>query len=205
MHFLLACCALATADQQPPSYERVLAHQATATVEAFNEHGRYAEAVEWGSGFQSQVLEHADIAYEVAYAWNALGDGERARRHFRAALALDPDHAASWYDLGELLLLEGQLDGAEHAFQRAAELRPDHWAGPFRLAEIAARRGEAERFEQQLRAALQEGFSFRVVVGDARWHGYYAQPELREVIRQLVTVYSDERLLDAFQEAAPAP
>jgi tetratricopeptide (TPR) repeat protein len=192
------------ADRPPPDYAEVLVREAAARLEATNLQGRYAEAVEWGGDFQRQVLEAAAIEYEIAYAWNALGERQRAQRHYRRAVALEPDHAASWYDLGELLLLEGDLAAAEEAFARAAALRPDHWAGAFRLAEVAARRGQAERFEEQLRLALAAGFSFRVVVGDANWLGYYRDPALRDVIRRLVTVYSDESLLDAFEES-PSP
>ncbi len=201
----MLCLATALADRPPTAYPVVLAREAAARLEASNVQGAYADTVEWGEDFQEQVLRAADVEYEIAYAWNALGEVGRARRHFERAVELEPDHAGAWYDLGELLLFQGELDDAEHAFERAAALRPDHWAGPFRLAELAARRGQPELFEEQLRRALSCGFSFRVVVGDANWLGYYREPALRDVIRRLVTVYSDERLLLAFEEETPQP
>ena len=201
----LLLLASAIADLPPPDYGRQLVAEAAARLEDLNDQGRYADAVQLGDEFQEQVIAAADLEYEIAYAWNALGERERARRHFRRAVDLDPEHAASWYDLGELFLIDGSLDEAERAFEHAARTRPDHWAGPFRLAEIAARRGQPERFEAQLRQALSTGFSFRVVVGDANWAGYYREPALRDVIRRLVTVYSDERLLDAFELREPRP
>ena len=203
MLLLLICLLPVFADRPPPSYADVLVREAAARLEASNAQGGYADSVEWGEDFQKHVLQAADVEYEIAFAWNALGESGRARRHYRRAVVLEPDHAAAWYDLGELLLVQGDLDDAELAFERAAELRPDHWAGPFRLAEIAARHGQAERFEEQLRRALSAGFSFRVVVGDANWLGYYREPALRDVIRRLVTVYSDERLLQAFEQESP--
>ena len=203
MLLLLTCLLPAFADRPPPSYADVLVREASALIEASNVQGSYADSVEWGEDFQKHVLQAADVEYEIAFAWNALGESSRARRHYRRAVELEPDHAAAWYDLGELLLVQGDLDDAELAFEQAAELRPDHWAGPFRLAEIAARRGQAERFEAQLRRALRAGFSFRVVVGDSNWLGYYREPALRDVIRRLVTVYSDERLLQAFEQEGP--
>lgn len=202
---ILLCLGAVLADQAPPDYASVLAREAATHVEALNTQGRYADAVAWGEAFQDRVLEDADVEYEIAYAWSALGESSRARRHFDRAVAQDPEHAAAWYDLGELLLVEGDLGGAEAAFARAAALRPDHWAGPFRLAEIAARRGDAPRFEEQLRQALAAGFSFRTVVGDANWAGYYRDPAMRDVLRRLVTVYSDERLLEAFEEEPRVP
>ena len=204
MILFLFLASVGFADRPPPDYGEVMVREAAARLEAMNVQGRHADAVEWGGDFQEQVLRAADLEYEIAYAWNALGERERAQRHYRRAVELEPDHAAAWYDLGELLLVEGDLGHAEEAFVHAADLRPDHWAGAFRLAEVAARRGDAPRFEEQLRLALASGFSFRVVVGDANWLGYYREPALRDVIRRLVTVYSDERLLIAFEEEAPS-
>ncbi len=202
--FLILVLA-AKAQLPPPDYRQELVNMAAGKVEAMNTEGRYAQAVEWGSEFQRQVLAAADIAYEVAYAWNALGESTRAVKHYRQALQLDPGHAASWYDLGELLLVAGEADEAQEAFQQAAELRADHWAGHFRLAEIAARRGQPEAFEAHLRQALRTGFSFRIIVGDSHWQGYYREPALRDVLRRLVTVYSDEALLEAFETQDGSP
>jgi tetratricopeptide (TPR) repeat protein len=202
---ILLSLGVVAADLPPPDYGRVLAREASIRMEVLNAQGRYADAVEYGASFSERLIASAEVEYEVAYAWNALGESGRALRRFRRAVDLDPDHAAAWYDLGELLLRDGELEEAEEAFQRAADLRPDHWVGPFRLAEIAARRGDPARFEEQLRRALAAGFSFRTVVGDANWAGYYREPGLRYVLRRLVTVYSDERLLDAFEKELPAP
>lgn len=190
---------------QPPDYGRVLVRERAAVLEAMNAQGRHAEVVESGERFQEDLLPAAAVEYEVAFAWNALGEGDRARRHYHRAVDLDPGDAASWYDLGEILLRAQELDAAADAFGRAAALRPDHWAGPFRLAEIAARRRQPELFEQHLRDALRAGFSFRVVLGDANWLGYYRDPALQDVLRRLVTVYSDERLLEAFEREGVAP
>lgn len=196
---------LAWADMEPPDFGRVLAREQAAVLEALNAQGQHAEVVEAGERFQREIVPSAEVEYEVAFAWSALGERERARRHYRRAVELDPDDAASWYDLGEILLRDQDLDAAEEAFSHAAALRSDHWAGHFRLAEIAARRHQPDPFEQHLRDALRAGFSFRVVLGDANWAGYYREPALREVLRRLVTVYSDERLLDAFEQEDLAP
>jgi tetratricopeptide (TPR) repeat protein len=204
--FLLLLCLLPLrADVQPPDYGLALAREEAIRLESLNEQGRYPEVVKLGEAFQDDLLESAQVEYEIAFAWNALGEGDRARRHFRRALELDPGDAAAWYDLGEVYLREGSLDEAGEAFARAAALRPEHWAGPFRLAEIAARRGEAEAFEAHLRTALRNGFSFRVVVGDSNWLTYYRTPALRDVLKRLVTVYSDERLLEAFEQEEGTP
>jgi len=189
----------ARAARVPPDYAEEMVRRAAATAGRLNQEGRHAQAAEWGSEFQRHVIEGAAVEYEVGLAWYRLGRTDRAARHYRRTLDEDPTYAAAWYDLGEIRLEAWDLDEAEEAFARAAALRPDHWAGPFRLAEVAARRGDADGFESHLKDALSAGFSFRVVLGDPNWVEYYRNPALAEVIRRLVTVYSDERLLPLFE------
>ncbi len=196
---VLACALAAHAARVPPDYTEELVGRAAALAGRLNQEGRHAEAAQWGAEFQRHVLRAAAVEYEVGLAWYRLGRMDTAARHYRRTLEQDPTLAAAWYDLGEIRLIDWDLDDAEEAFARAAALRPDHWAGPFRLAEVAARRGDATAFEAHLREALAAGFSFRVVLGDPHWVEYYRNPALAEVIRRLVTVYSDERFLQVFE------
>ncbi|MBN1335308.1 MAG: tetratricopeptide repeat protein [Deltaproteobacteria bacterium] len=189
----------ARAARVPPDYGDEIVRKAAAVAGRLNQDGRHAEAAEWGSEFQRHVVRGGAVEYEVGLAWYRLGRIERAERHYRRTLREDPAYAAAWYDLGEIQLARWDLDEAEEAFTQAARLRPDHWAGFFRLAEVAARRGDATGFEVHLRDALASGFSFRVILGDPNWVEYYRNPALAEVIRRLVTVYSDERLLQVFE------
>ena len=129
-----------------------------------------------------------------------LGRPGDAAAGLRQAVALEPAFAAAWYDLGELLLLEGELEAARAAFLQAQQLRADHWAGSFRLAEVAARQGDPLAFEVHLKEALRRGFSLRTVVGDPNWARYYRDEDLGEVMRRFITVYADESLQDAFRE-----
>ena len=190
---------LATGAMEPPSYEEELVQRVVRSAETLNQAGRYREAIQLCKDFQRQFTWRAVLLYEQAFALNALQRDDEARRAYQRAVELEPSHAASWYDLGELELQAGRIDAAAEAFEQAALLRPDHWAGPFRLAEIAARRGDPRQFEIQLKRALAQGFSFQVVVVDPHWREYYREPALGEVMRRLVTVYGDERLLEAFE------
>ena len=59
-----------------------------------------------------------------------LAEAERAEfhaaaDHFRAALAIDPDCAAAWANLGLVLKVEGAFDASVQAADRAVALRPD--------------------------------------------------------------------------------
>jgi len=53
-----------------------------------------------------------------------LGDAPRAIEALRRAVALDPEDADSWNELGALLLQSDEVDPAIEAFERAVTLRP---------------------------------------------------------------------------------
>jgi tetratricopeptide (TPR) repeat protein len=61
----------------------------------------------------------------LATAARKLGDGPRAIAALRRAVALDPEDADSWNELGGLLLQRDEIDPAIAAFERAAALRPE--------------------------------------------------------------------------------
>src|SRR5687768_11835552 len=42
-------------------------------------------------------------------------------------VALEPDDAQGWHELGEALMLQGRVPEATDAFRKAARLRPDDW------------------------------------------------------------------------------
>ncbi|MEN0062559.1 MAG: tetratricopeptide repeat protein [Myxococcota bacterium] len=143
--------------------------------------------------FSRAVVRDAGLEYLAGLAYRYDGRRGRARRRYEAAVALDPTYDAAWYDLGELHLVGGRLDEAEAAFAKVAELVADGekaWVGPWRLAEVAASRGDAEAFETHIKAALQDGFTFRSIAGLPNWKAFYADPRLRDTFDKLLTVYA---------------
>jgi tetratricopeptide (TPR) repeat protein len=188
------------AEMIPADYREEISRRAAAVVDDLLNRGETAMAVRWGSRFEKQVLESGVVEYEVGLASNALGKHPSAIRHYRRAIELDPNLAAAWYDLGELLLANDELDEAARSFTRASELRPDHWAGPFRLSEVAARRKDADSFEKNFREALRRGFDVRTVVHDSYWRSYEKDPTIGPVLRRLVTVYVDGALIEEFEK-----
>ena len=83
-------------------------------------------------------------------------------------MALEPQHVAASYDLGELLLIARDLDGAADCFKRVAKHNPDEttqWLGDWRLAEVAASRGDTDLFETHLKLAVRQVFSLRRIEG----------------------------------------
>lgn len=62
------------------------------------------------------------------------GDLSAAMADIRAAIALNPDGAAGWYQFGSILGQAGDFQGAEKAFRKAIALQPDLAKAHFGLA-----------------------------------------------------------------------
>lgn len=193
---LLLAVAPARADRQPPDYRAELHRAAAARAEALNAEGRYQEAVELARRYQKGVEPAADVAYEAAYALNRMAKLDEALDAYDEVLKLDPEHAAAHYDRGELLLALGRPEKARADLEAAARLRPDHWVAHFRLAELAGRDGDVIAFEDHLMAALRQGFDLRTLLADPTWRSWFRDPRLGPVLRKLVIVYGDERMLE---------
>lgn len=209
--------SLAHADLPPPDYDRTLARATWVQVDRLLQRGcnydpvservecsdEVQEAIDRARWFQRVVFEDAGLQYLVGLGYKYQGKDRRAKRAYREALALDANLPEAWYDLGEILLAERELDEAEQAFRRVAELIPSgerSWLGLWRLAEVAAHRGDAETFEEHLKEALRRGFSFQTVRGLPNWKAFYADPALRDSIEKLVTVYGTRDVLDSFAQ-----
>jgi tetratricopeptide (TPR) repeat protein len=194
------CVALARAEIPPPDYRDALMDAAAQEVARLARQEGIDPATAFAKKWERQVGADARIAYELGLASRLAEDPAAARRYLDKAVALDPTLVSARYDRGEVLLNDGALDDAEADFREVVRIAPDQWAGHFRLADIAGRRHDAAGFEAHLLDALRQGFSFRSVVGDPRWHGYLADAELGPVLRRLVVVYQDEAVLDALEQ-----
>lgn len=215
MTVLMLFVSLAYADVPLPDYDRTLARARWVQVDRLLQRGcsydpqtegiecsdEVQEAIDRARAFQEIVFEDAGLQYLIGLGYKYQGKDRRAKHAYRAALSLDPTLVEAWYDLGEILLAERDLDPAEEAFQKVAELLPSGeraWLGPWRLAEVAAHRGDAPAFEAELKKALERGFSFQTVTGLPNWKSFYADPTLRDSIDKLVTVYGTQDVLDSF-------
>ncbi len=70
------------------------------------------------------IAPSADAEVGLATAARKMGGGARAIEALRRALALEPDNADSWNELGGLLLQREEVEPAIAAFERAVSLKP---------------------------------------------------------------------------------
>ncbi len=177
------------------AYQRLLASIVCAE-------GAPQAAIEHADDFQDALFEDAGLQYLAGLAHRYQGDDSRAIHRYQASLALDPDHDAAWYDLGELYVKGGRYAQAEQAFARVSELLPsgpNAWLGPWRLAEVAALQHDATGFESHIKVALQRGFSFQSIAGLPNWQRFYADPAMQDALSKLLTVYAEPAVLESLR------
>ncbi|MEQ1566064.1 MAG: tetratricopeptide repeat protein [Myxococcota bacterium] len=198
-----------------PSYREELVRQRWAEVDEILREGCTTDrfpvacapgvvdrAVAHADTFQDAVTRDPSLEYLVGLAYRYGGREDRAIERYRAALALAPDRAEAWYDLGEIYMTRARYAEATDAFEHVRDLvaGTEHgWLGPWRLAEVAALQHDPIGFERNIKAALREGFSFRQVAGQDNWRGFYADPALRDTLDKLLTVYATPEIRDSLR------
>lgn len=107
----------------------------------------------------TEVLENAwaavetdpEFARSILLHFTALGETQRAKDFVTRRMEEDPNRASSWAAAGDLLLAEGDLDGAVASYQRALAL-DETVSTPLNLDE---RIGRANRNEDPVLAAAR--------------------------------------------------
>lgn len=192
----------AQAELPPPDYKDTVLGSVEAQADALIQAGDLDGALALVTDFRSQVASDARLAYEEGLIRRLQGDLAGAERCYREAVEQEPALFFAWYDLGELLLQQGDLDAAQTALTQAnaqSEHHPQGWVAPMRLAELAAERQDPQAFDQWLKEAVRRGFRFATIAGTPAWRGYFKDPALREVIERLATVYGEEPVLDSLR------
>lgn len=218
---LLLLAALARAEPELPSYrEEVVVAAWTAMDDAITRACRWPEgqrgvgaplacselaldrAIDEGRAFERQVTPDARIRYLTGLATRHRGDLRAAERLLGEAVALDPGRAEAWFDLGELRAGRQDWAGAAEAFARVTALVPTGpraWPGWLQRAQIAALQGDAAAFEHHLREALRHGFTFRMIVGQPAWRGFWADPRIQPTLEQMLSVYASEDVRESLE------
>jgi Flp pilus assembly protein TadD len=149
-------------------------------------------------------MARADVLYRLGDLLANLGDdhGAEAGEHFRAALALQPDHGPALAGLGFLAERAGRTPEARADYEKAAKLAPDDVRVQYLYADnlIADPGPDSLRLA---RAALQRAVTLRPDFGEA-WarlgYTYQSEEELPpEAVRSLETAH---RLLPARMDVA---
>ncbi len=94
---------------------------------------------------------------DLAARYLTLGQVGLTRQHLDRALALAPDHPTAHFNLGSLLVAEGDTEGAIDAFREAITLRPEYAAAHNNLGALLAAAGNLNDAIVYYRLALQFG------------------------------------------------
>jgi tetratricopeptide (TPR) repeat protein len=94
-------------------------------------------------------LAHGYVGSELAAQGNAAG----AEYHFREALRVRPWHADAYYNWGNLLLRNRQLDEAIDRYRNAVRLRPDYAEAHNNLGTALALKGDMAAAEREFALA----------------------------------------------------
>ena len=105
-----------------------------------------------------EALENDEIyAYRYLLAIILLqrGDTDDAIAHLDQVVLSSPDYVPAWYRLGNLKLLQGDIDGADNAFSNAQKIYPDSAAIMVGIADVLmAREDWLAAIEQLEKAAV---------------------------------------------------
>lgn len=118
---------------------------------ALAENNRPEEATAVLEAAWSAVETDPEFARSVLLHYAALGETERAKDFVTRRMEEDPQHAASWAAAGDLLLAEGDLQGAVESYRRALDLD----AGLSTPQSLDERLGRADRSEDPVLTAAR--------------------------------------------------
>lgn len=97
----------------------------------------------------------AHWTYYLADLAQSASDTTAMAQWLERTVALAPDYAPAWLQLGEFEFKSGQLDAAEHAYRRRLALVPHDPYAALGLARIALQHGQRADGKRQLEALLQ--------------------------------------------------
>ncbi len=137
-------------------YERLgLTQRAIAIRAMAKASGAYRDPADpWLDGLVEECYE----PYRLALAAGAIGrngDNATARRLLERAVDVAPDDAALHFQLGTLLVSQGQLDAAESQLTRCTIIAPDFADGWAHLSSVQAQLGRNSEADRTLATGLQ--------------------------------------------------
>ena len=106
------------ASSRPPLKE-IVQDAATAW-----ENGKYKQGIELLEKACSIDPQNAELRYNLAVMYLALGGQRLARTNFEHAIRLEPEHSDSLFNLGKLLIAQKQYDKGIARLEQAVATSP---------------------------------------------------------------------------------
>jgi tetratricopeptide (TPR) repeat protein len=149
-------------------------------------------------------MARADVLYRLGDLLADLGDDRRpaAEEHFRAALAIQPDHGPSFAGLGLLAERADHPTEARTYYEKAAQLAPDDFLVQYLYGRNLIDDPGAGSL-RRARAALTRAVALRPDFGEA-WArlGYTYQPEEELPVEAIQALETAHRLLPSRVDVA---
>ncbi len=101
-----------------------------------------------------RVRYDAHLQNALGAAMDVRGDLTGAEKAYQTALALDPDFADAWFNLGTVRGRREDLPGAQSCYRHAIMLRPDQDRARVNLGVVLFRAGQVAAARRELEAAL---------------------------------------------------
>jgi Flp pilus assembly protein TadD len=121
----------------------------------------------WDSALQARLADQSHrnpgsgyLAFGLAWTARRGGDLATAERAYREVLKLWPDNDRALNNLGNLLAVRGELDGALEMYQRAAAAQPANPAPHFNASQVYTRRFDYRAASQEVSRAAALDFDF---------------------------------------------
>ena len=130
--------------EQPHAMEMTL-DNALAYALRLQQEGRIKGAVQLYTRILEQAPNHVDALHFLGLAQFQLGDGEAAVDWIRRAIALKPDFAGAYNNLGNVLKCLHHFADAAQAYHRVIELEPDNADAYNNLGHSYGRRAKRPR------------------------------------------------------------
>ena len=96
----------------------------------------------------------ADFHCNIGSALQALGRLNEAKKHYRWAIKLDPNHAESYNNFGNALMEQGRYEEARRQYRRALVLRPSYAEAHSNLGNALLQLGELHPAAHHYRQAI---------------------------------------------------
>ncbi len=140
--------------QEIPESFRIVVELQKAVSEL--EEDRFAEAAYRLEKLAALDPDEPAIPYNLAVAYAFLKKEDQALEMFQRCVDLRPDYAQSWYNMGQICMIQKQdYSRALHYFDMAVNARPDYFSAHHQRAVALEGMGDLEGARMGYQAALE--------------------------------------------------